>query len=46
MNYILDNKFNRYIVQVKNKAMHEKVLGECSAVQDYVVSRLSFSIDE
>ena len=43
MNHILDNKTNRYIVLAKNKPMLEEVLKECAALEDYVVSRLSFS---
>ena len=43
MNHILDNKTNRYIVLAKNKPMLEEVLKECEALEDYVVSRLSFS---
>lgn len=46
MHYILDNKTNRYIVLTKNKPMLEEVLKECEALQDHVVSRLSFSRGE
>lgn len=46
INYLLDNKTNRFIVLAKNRPMLTEVLRECEAVKEHVVTRLSFSSSE